>query len=279
MLKTFIDPQEQSVTIPKFKFDLTKLVDLLERPTVTAVRSAKILNYQVLNCIFDAVTDLLCREMPFALEEAARAAIKVQSVKLIPAELVLDETPLRRVEKKRERSPLRGGKGKKDEDRDLDYHMSFKRFQQSLASINGFIIEKHKQLEHNRRSVSPSKVGKIALSADKDKTTAERERENATKRNSGPRAPSVITTSPTTEGMSDERVYNDPLAAVSAFLEMGYALNCLGPLDKELHPRMVENMHFGRSYVHHYYSKAAHGNNAHNCYHGVVKEFVKDNFF
>lgn len=46
LLTTFIDPFEQSVTIPKFKFDLTKLVDLLEKQlTVSAFKAAKIMTF------------------------------------------------------------------------------------------------------------------------------------------------------------------------------------------------------------------------------------------
>jgi hypothetical protein len=56
------------------------------------------------------------------------------------------------------------------------------------------------------------------------------------------------------EAVRVERVYNDPVASVSAFLDMSSALDCLNPLSKDLAPQMIESMHFGRCFLEHYYS-------------------------
>lgn len=189
--------------------------------------------------------------MPYAIEEIARSAIKVQSVDPTDSLNLLDETPLRKLDKKRSSATKKGGKSKKDEDKDLDYHTSFKRFQESLASINQYALKKMKRLD---AAHSPVKAGKSNVSAEKDKGTAERARENAGSRSSvRPGAPSQLVTSANRD-FNEERVYYDPLATVSAFLDMGCPLDCLNPLSKELNSRMVDNMFFGRCFLGHYYS-------------------------
>jgi hypothetical protein len=104
LLNTFIDPLQQSITIPKFKFDMTRLVDLLEQPlTVSALKAAKLTTSMLLHCIFDIVGDFLRGDLPYAIEEAARSALRVQSVAptAYSPDLILDETPLLKPDKKK----------------------------------------------------------------------------------------------------------------------------------------------------------------------------------
>jgi hypothetical protein len=93
--------------------------------------------------MFDVVTEFLGREMPYAFEEIARKFMKVQSVYPTNPDLDLDESPILK-EKKPAAPSKKGGKAKKIEEKELDYHMSFSRFLEGITSLNKYAIDKHK---------------------------------------------------------------------------------------------------------------------------------------
>jgi len=129
--------------------------------------------------------------MPYHIEEMAREAIKVKSVDpaLVPlsADLILDETPLIPVDKKRQ-SVLKKGKGKKEEDRDLDYHVYYKKFSECLNLLNAQAKARDnagsKAENMTASSPSPTKTNKQPLQMEKDKSMdREKESRKTTTRN------------------------------------------------------------------------------------------------
>jgi len=141
--------------------------------------------------MFDSVASFLEGDMPYHIEEMAREAIKVKSVDpaLVPlsADLILDETPLIPVDKKRQ-SVLKKGKGKKEEDRDLDYHVYYKKFSECLNLLNAQAKARDnagsKAETITASSPSPTKTNKQPLQMEKDKSMdREKESRKTTTRN------------------------------------------------------------------------------------------------
>jgi len=134
--------------------------------------------------MFDSIGSFLEGDMPYRIEEMAREAIKVKSVDpalvSLSADLILDETPLLPVDKKRQ-SLLKKGKGKKDEDRDLDYHVYYKKFSECLNLLNAQAKARDnaalKAETITASSPSPTKTNKQPLQTEKDKSV-EREKES-----------------------------------------------------------------------------------------------------
>ena len=89
------------MNVPKFKFDYTRLVDVLEKQmTSMSLKSVKVMQYQLLNCLFDIVPPLMAKELPFSINGVARSSIPVHSFDIAN---VANETqsPMRKSEKKR----------------------------------------------------------------------------------------------------------------------------------------------------------------------------------
>lgn len=130
-------------------------------------------------------------------------------------------------------------KGKKEaEDRELDYHTSYKRYQEALELVNeqARIQQLHKMSQKNAAAEEQA-AAKESISTNKDASSTRQQVRKAAVATTGQRDASAL--SNFISDLPTNKVLDDPVAAVLSFLILGNSVNRLQPLPKQLNAELV----------------------------------------